>query len=212
MQFIEFRANGPQEMTLQRDSIPYTLPQGGGCLYVLSDGRIVHLNPECVRAIGDLKLGPGESFLVCLHQRGSGLAYWSVWLSPATEKARAAAEAPDLERQLAESLAIASRRRRTTVETAVDRGTLAPTGTDGPVPQLAPRKPAIAAVAGGKRRAGEPIPMNVAFREIVRFVVAELDASGEQWSDESRQDLVSTVLIAAQKANLLSVWEREDAA
>lgn len=212
MQFIEFKPNEPQEMTLQRDSSPYTLPQGGGCLYVLSDSRIAHLNPECARAVADLNLGPGESFRVCLHQRGNGLSYWSAWLSPATEKARAAAEAPELERQLRESIEIVSRRRRT-VETAVcDRGGLA-TGTDGATPQLAPRKPAIAAVASGKRRsAGEPIPMNVAFREIVRFVVAELEASGEQWSDESRQDLVSTVLIAAQKANLLSVWEREDAA
>ena len=71
---------------------------------------------------------------------------------------------------------------------------------------------AAVASAGGGRKRGEPIPLNVAFREITRFVVAELNASGEQWSENSRQDLVSTLLIAAQKANLLGVWERGEAA
>ena len=72
-------------------------------------------------------------------------------------------------------------------------------GTYGPVPQKA--------VAGGKSRR-EPIPFNVAFAEIVHFVTRTLNESGEQWSEQSRQDLVSTVLISAGKQGLLGVWER----
>ena len=53
------------------------------------------------------------------------------------------------------------------------------------------------------------IPYNVAFREIVQFVITELKQSGEQWSDQARQDLVSTVLIGASRQNLLDVWERQ---
>lgn len=82
------------------------------------------------------------------------------------------------------------------------------------MPASSARKvPAIAAAAGaGRKRREGPIPLNVAFREVVQFVVAELKDSGEQWSDQCRQDLISTALIAAQKLGLLSVWEREDAA
>jgi hypothetical protein len=67
------------------------------------------------------------------------------------------------------------------------------------------------AVVKRRRRASDPIPLNVAFREITRFVAAELKAAGEQWSDEARQDFVSTVIIQAQKQKLLGPWERDAA-
>ena len=53
------------------------------------------------------------------------------------------------------------------------------TGTYGPVPQVA--------YAGRKRPSIDPIPFNLAFREVVAFVTTELNASGEQWSEQSRQ-------------------------
>ena len=52
------------------------------------------------------------------------------------------------------------------------------------------------------------VPYNVAFREIVGFVISELKASGEQWTDQSRQGLVSTVIISASRQGLLDIWER----
>ena len=70
------------------------------------------------------------------------------------------------------------------------------TGTYGPAP-----RPAIHPGPGR-------IPMNVAFREVVQFVTLELKQSGEQWSDQSRQDLVSTIIISAGRQGLLDVWER----
>ena len=33
--------------------------------------------------------------------------------------------------------------------------------------------------------------------------------TGEQWSDAARQDLVSTVLITAQREGWLALWKRE---
>lgn len=53
------------------------------------------------------------------------------------------------------------------------------------------------------------IPLNVAVAEAVRIVVQALKESGEQWSDAARQDLVSTVLIAAQHEGWLAPWQRE---
>ena len=193
MQLVTFEPNQPQKLCLGRDTEPCTLPNGAGCLYTLSDGRLLHLAPA-----------------VILHQRGAELPFWSVWLSNETEQARAEAEAPELERQLAASIEVA-RRRRSPDSAGSDRPQLAATGTDGPsaVPAIS-RKPAIAAVAGRRRGEGQ-IPYNVAFREIVGLVARELAAAGEQWSDQARQDAVSTLFIAAGKAGWLGVWEREAA-
>jgi len=212
MELIELRPNEPQEMALAGEISPCKLPNGLGCLYTLADGRILHLGESVARSVADLQLKPGETFRVCLHQKGSGLPYWSVWLSPETERARAAAEAPDLAEQLSASLELVGRRRRS-AETAVPaRGFLAATGTDGAaaVP-AASSKPAIAAVSGSRCRSEGPIPYNVAFREIVGLVARELAAAGEQWSDQARQDAVSTLFIAAGKAGWLGLWEREAA-
>lgn len=79
---------------------------------------------------------------------------------------------------------------------------LKPTGTSGPRPAIAPR------ALKREEREDRRIPFNVAVREVVEFVTKELSASGEQWSDQSKQDMVSTALIAAQKQGLLSCWER----
>lgn len=55
-------------------------------------------------------------------------------------------------------------------------------------------------------------PMNQAVVEAVRMVQAAMKETGEQWSDQSRQDLVSTVLITAQREGWLTMWERTIAA
>jgi hypothetical protein len=41
-------------------------------------------------------------------------------------------------------------------------------------------------------------------------VTAELKQTGEQWSDQARQDMISTVLISASNSGLLSLWERNN--
>ena len=53
------------------------------------------------------------------------------------------------------------------------------------------------------------IPLNLAVADAVRIVVQALKDSGEQWSDSSRQDLVSTVLITAQREGWIAPWQRE---
>ena len=53
------------------------------------------------------------------------------------------------------------------------------------------------------------IPMNQAVIDAVRMVQTAMKATGEQWSDDSRQGLVSTILIAAERQGWLAVWKRE---
>jgi len=52
------------------------------------------------------------------------------------------------------------------------------------------------------------LPYDVAFREILSWMKSGLDDAHEQWNDESKQGLVSTVLIQMAKDGWLRLWER----
>lgn len=216
MKFIQFQPNQPQSFVMPPTG-PYKLPEENSAVIPLPGGDWLFLASPLASSLDALKLQPGEEFAICLYQ-DQGIPHWECWLTPGTEKARAAVEMAklDLETQLRASLKVVQGRKERFSGEAAGPGFLAPTGTEGPVSMPAPsarKLPAIAAAAGaGRKRREGPIPLNVAFREVVQFVVAELKDSGEQWSDQCRQDLISTALIAAQKLGLLSVWEREDEA
>jgi hypothetical protein len=167
--------------------------------------------------INALELRAGESFHICKREKPEGIQ-WDVWLASESEQGRAIEETPtELEAQLSKSLEIAppigsiravprkpARRANPDQPRLFDKGT----GTDGPAPQ--PR-PAALPVMPPLKPARVQIPYNVAFREVTKFVTEELKATGEQWSDQARQDMISTILIAAAKSGLLSVWERGNA-
>jgi hypothetical protein len=48
--------------------------------------------------------------------------------------------------------------------------------------------------------------MDQAILEAVLIVKRAMQASGEQWSDASRQGLVSTIIIGAQKEGWVTMW------
>ena len=52
------------------------------------------------------------------------------------------------------------------------------------------------------------IPANIAFVEIVKLVSAGLHETGEQWSDQARQDAFSTIYIQAARDGWIAPWER----
>jgi len=216
MKFITFAPNQPQSFVFPVSG-PYTLPNNVGSLYPLSEGEWLYLGPSQAESAAILKLMPGEEFGICLYYDGKvgEIPRWNVWLMPSTEKARARAEVAhlDIEAQLNASLKLEQRRKGVSSGEALPDFCLTPTGTEGGAASPLPsRKVPALAVAPVRRKAAGSIPMDQAFREIVAFVVKGLADAGEQWSDQSKQDMCSTALIAAQKAGLLTVWEREDAA
>lgn len=75
------------------------------------------------------------------------------------------------------------------------------TGTNGPAP-----RPVFGQPAPGRGERPEQIPANVAVREILQFIAA--DPNTANWGSEARQDLASTVIIAAYKAGHIGLWER----
>jgi hypothetical protein len=152
---------------------------------------------------------PGEEFSATKHQESAKSPHeWVFSLTARSEQLRADQEVAELaertRRELSGQLEASLESRGISAVPRKPPGKpLEPvqehrgTGTYGPLPQ----------VALGRQKVAQ-IPFNLAFREVVRFVIAELNASGEQWSEQSRQDLASTVLIAAAKAGYVGVWER----
>ena len=180
--------NVPMQLALKDPAGDYH-PEAEEVIYLTTDGRELVLETRTAERLNALFLRPGEAFHLCRrwdNQRGT-LPRFDFWLSPASEKARAAEESAQGERQPAAS------------EPAQG------TGTYGPAPKIltAPIPARLPAMARPGR-----VPYNVAFREIVGFVISELKASGEQWTDQSRQGLVSTVIISASRQGLLDIWER----
>jgi hypothetical protein len=180
--------------------------------YTLVDGRGMVLSSLVAAKLNGLELRQGETFGICKRWTGeqSEPVSWTVWLTPQTEQQRATEEITASERgeQSLEPVRSPVRRlprRQTASQPDPGCVELAPTGTDGPAPRLAPALRPVKA-------AGVPLPCrlpyNIAFREVVQFVTAGLKETGEQWNDEARQGPVSTVLISAAKAGLLCLWER----
>lgn len=52
------------------------------------------------------------------------------------------------------------------------------------------------------------IPMDVAFCEVLDWMASALGARNEQWTDQARQDFVSTALISAQREGWVGPWTR----
>ena len=213
---VEFRDNEPKTLSLEhgegyRFSDRFNNPR---IRYNLVGGDVLFVDVPTSNSIRNLELQPGEAFCICTYKKGRN-RLWNVWLSPETEKARAEAEKPQVASMLEDMVPVL----RASVE-AVQRkkaGVLtmpAPKPSVQPAPELpatgtygaAPR-PQIGAAAVPRK-----IPMNVAFQEIVQFVNEGLKSAGDGWNDGCRQDLVSTVFIAASKAGYLTLWERPDAA
>jgi len=121
--------------------------------------------------------------------------------APAAKPAAKPAAAPYADPNDARPTRGRPRKKVTEMPTAVPEPSLFArgNGTYGPAPVIAPR-PATAPA--------RPIPWNLAFREVLAFVTTELKDAGEQWTDQAKQDMVSTVLISASNSGLLSLWER----
>lgn len=64
------------------------------------------------------------------------------------------------------------------------------TGTNGPAPRRAPKLEVV-------KRPPAAVSYRVALRQITATVLETLNERGEQWPSDARQDLVSTLFIAA---------------
>lgn len=104
---IRLQPNNPATLSL---SDPSGVPEDWTVHYALEDGRTLTLPWKTAVALNELDLRPGESFCICRdvqEVRGIPQSHFRVWLSPETEKRRAAEEtAPDLTEALEASIQI----------------------------------------------------------------------------------------------------------
>jgi len=195
---VHFNLNEPQTLALQE---PRSERFGEyEITYTVTDGRLLKVSKAVAAKINELDLQPGETFGICKQmvfneQRKRLTPSWNVWLSPDSEKARAQQEMkpPMTLADVKKPGKVRSIRKAPPEQGSIpfDKGT----GTFGPVPLLQSLRP-------------PRIPYNVGFREVLSFVTKELKDAGEQWTDQAKQDMVSTVLISASNSGLLSLWER----
>ena len=203
MNRFRFVPNVPQIVSLVQPEAEYDSNTGESS-YQLSDGRALVLGTADATRLNLLDLQPGETFGIRKVYQDEKMVgtHLEMWLTPATEQARAQAE--QLEPPAPKPVQPKPRRRkviemRPDVPAQPTPQQTQGTGTYGRAPM--PR-PAIAATATGR------IPWNIAFREVAAFVAQELKQIGEQWSDQARQDAVSTILIAESKVGRITTWER----
>jgi hypothetical protein len=202
--------------------------EGGFGLYETTTGQSFILPRLAVVALNTVDPQPGEEIVITKHWSGKKgeKAEWTVALSPNSEKCRAMGEEPpsELSEQLERSIEqVKERKRLICTPTPIrrpskrapaasqprlfDRGT----GTHGPAPAIEPeglpRSIPLPAVAIGRSPVQGKIPANIATREILEFI--QMDPNTANWSDQARQDLASTILIASFKAGYIGLWERQ---
>jgi hypothetical protein len=208
---IHFELNKPQIFQLS-DVIPDE--HQGNWVYPTSDGRSLELAPHVGRKIAALKIEAGEEISIGRYQQIAGEpANWVICLTPRSEQSRAAKEREESERavreqaeatrrdpagQLAASIALLKKQPHSASQQTV-QATESPKGTGTYGPALAPARTP-------RNRAELPPPRvsyRIAFREITSAVLEVLQEKGEQWTDQAKQDAVSTVFIAAAKAGAI---------
>jgi hypothetical protein len=192
--------------------------------YQTTTGELVTLPRPAVVILNTLDPQPGEEIVITKHWSGKPAekAEWTISLSSRAENTRAKAEEKPttLSEQLEASIEHEKERRRSLGDPTpirrpakrapapeiqprlFDRGT----GTHGPAPAAAPLSIHLPAVAIGCQVKPSQIPANVATREILEFI--QSDPNTANWSDQARQDLASTILIASFKAGYIGLWKR----
>lgn len=103
--------NVPQQIALKSDGL--ATPSGEQVRFDLMDGRALLLDLDAAQRLTDLCVNLEEPFWICLKWTGSAedAPYVDMWLDPAGERRRAREEAPEIERQLRESIRIANSQR-----------------------------------------------------------------------------------------------------
>lgn len=139
---VDFRYNEPKTLALANTEAynfmdRYNLPR---VRYTLVGGDCLFVDVPTSQRIRALELKAGETFGMCKGKDGRRNV-WRVWLTPETEKARAAEEKPQVEAQLRDmvpilqaSVAAVQRKRGQVIAMPSETPQVPGTGTYGAVP------------------------------------------------------------------------------
>jgi len=177
---IKFVPNTPQVLRL---ADPTGDLVDGQVLYPTVDGRTLCLPRHAAVRLNQLFAEAGEEISIGRYRKAEDQpAEWVFSLTARTEQARAKDE---MARQ--ETLRLDNEAPSSTGKTEFEEWR---------------RTPALSPQQKRKRDAGTP-PTRVSYRtalsDITKAVTGLLRETGEQWNDQAKQDLVSTVFISAAK-------------
>jgi hypothetical protein len=199
-ELVQFLCNSPVEVSLLTLSpTPKEGTSGLKYFYPLSDGHGMWADAELHRKIQLFEFN-GQPFFICKRRAHGKRRLWDLWRGSVVGANEQAVEPKDgrLVLELARSLdRIEPKPAPQPIPIRSEAPQPLATGTYGPV-----------AVATAPVKNAGRIPLNVAVREIIAFTTDALKQTGQQWSENSVQDLVSTVVISATKAGYTTLWER----
>lgn len=207
---IKIKPNAPTKIRLKDPRGDYWNDETRESRYETTDGDFIRLHRQGVEALFMADPDPGEEIVICqVANREITIA-----LSNPSELARAAQESSQEPRTESDPPKPPTPIRKPVLEIPrpqtradappdprqprlFDKGT----GTYGPAP-----RPAIRPAPKSQRPTVDPIPANVAVREILAFI--NIDPGTKNWSAEAKQDLASTVYIAHARKGHIGLWER----
>lgn len=198
-QVIRFEPNQPITVALEYPEGINVLGRGGPQVkFSLTENRLMYLDPEPARALGLLKLQPGELFVMTKRTERGKSPWWDFARVKAASRAIRAALPPD-----------SPTYQPKTEPNPVSAPT--PAIVPGDVKRIPPQSvPAQPPHAGGIHLTRTP-PVKPsyeeAFRECLRIVTAGLAQTGEQWSDGAKQAMVSTLMIQLGRENRLGAFQ-----
>jgi hypothetical protein len=208
MEKIKFQTNIPVEVALKFTEGRLCDSQFGDPQYMFTtvDDRVFFVAEKVAQKIHGLRLQPREAFGITKAEvdwgNGRKGIEWQVSKVGEPPEWNAIGQQPD-----------------GTFVVPCPGGAQPGAGVSAPAPVTAASQQPSNSNGNGSKLSGNghfaaaplKIPLNVAVADAVRIVVQALKDSGEQWSDSSRQDLVSTVLITAQREGWIAPWQREAA-
>jgi len=206
-------------------------------LFTLVDGRRMYLPQEVADRITELGVRRGEPFQIGKHEWKDGQrkgVKFAVRLIPApaptpqraatpvrheTQTATTTEETP-LAKNLRASIDAVNSRKTGSKEPA-------PLWPDEDQPRPTPQQPQPAKTAAAAvtlpnsmprvnglsngSTTPEKIPYDVAFDEVLEWMASTLERRHEQWTDQARQNFVSTILIGMQREGWIVPWRRKQA-
>lgn len=172
---------------------------GSNWVYSLEGGQSMSLPRVAALKLNSLFPEVGEELSIGRYRtKDDQPAEWVVSLTARSEQARADKEIAAEEKKARELAA--QTRRDLPAQLVASVRELKPTGTSGPFPLQMPK---IAAKAG-RQMGPPPVSYRVALREITGTVLDLLEERREQWDSDPRQGLISTLLISACKAGMVT--------
>lgn len=192
-EIIRFKPNEPVTVSLERPGIPTRGFAGPQVQYFLLNNRMMYLDLETAHYLDLLHLKVGELVSITLREEPGKKPWWDL----ARIRAVGASVPPKPPQLPAPPVENPAKRTGT-----LNPGVLRSVPDRKPPHTHQPEPPP----PGGLRLTKTPPPRldyETAFRECLRIVTEGLSAAGEQWSDEAKQAMVSTLVIQAGRENAI---------